>query len=86
MNIVIVGCGNVGFEAAKLLAENNSILLIDRYRPKYLTELLEKEENVFFALGDATDVSVPISPRTPSELNLNTNLDLPIAAPSRRKH
>jgi len=55
MNIVIVGCGNVGFETAKLLAENNSILLIGRYRQKYLTELLEKKENVFFALGDATE-------------------------------
>jgi len=58
MNIVIVGCGNVGFETAKLLAENNSILLISRHRPRYLTEFLERQENVSFALGDATDLSV----------------------------
>ncbi len=58
MNIVIVGCGNVGFETAKLLAENNSILLISHRCPKYLTEFLQRQENVFFALGDATDLSV----------------------------
>lgn len=56
MNIVIVGCGNVGFETAKLLTENNTILLVDRYQPEHLTEFIEKEENVSFARADATDV------------------------------
>lgn len=56
MNIVIVGCGNVGFETAKLLTENNSILLIDRYRWEYLTEFIKKNENVSFTQGDATDL------------------------------
>jgi len=54
---VIVGCGNIGFETAKLLTEDNSILLIDRYRPEYLTELIEENENVFFAQGDALELS-----------------------------
>lgn len=58
MNIVIVGCGNVGFETAKLLAENNSILLIDIQQQENLTEFLEKEKNVYFALGDALDLLV----------------------------
>jgi len=56
-NIVIVGCGNIGYETAKLLTEDNSILLIDQYCPEYLTEFVEENENVFFAQGDVLELS-----------------------------
>lgn len=57
MNIVIVGCGNGGFETARLLAGNNSILLIDWDCPEHLRAPLAKEKNIFFVSADITDLS-----------------------------
>jgi len=41
MNIVIVGCGNVGFGAARRLAPLHNLLLADNRRHEYLGELLK---------------------------------------------
>jgi len=57
MNVVIVGCGNVGFETAKLLSDSHSVLLINRRCPEYLTDFLQQNGNVSFALADATHLS-----------------------------
>jgi len=57
MNVIIVGCGNIGFETVKLLSKGNSILLIDISQPEYIVEFLRKNANVSFARCDATDLS-----------------------------
>lgn len=57
MNIIIIGAGNVGFETAKILAKENSILLVARHLPEYLKEFMDNQENVFFAQGDATSLN-----------------------------
>lgn len=62
MNIVIVGCGYGGLETARLLAGNNSILLIDplgidRDCPEHLRRLLVKERSISFVQVDVTDLS-----------------------------
>ncbi len=55
MNIVIVGCGNIGFEVARCLSETHRVLVISRSCPDYLSELLRKHQNVSFARANATD-------------------------------
>ncbi|MFB0525762.1 MAG: SDR family NAD(P)-dependent oxidoreductase [Phycisphaerae bacterium] len=57
MNIIIMGCGNIGFEAAKLLAEKHSILVVSRRCPDYLQEFLQQNGNVSFMPADATNTS-----------------------------
>jgi short-subunit dehydrogenase len=58
MNIVIVGCGNIGYEAGRLLAESgdHKLLVIDLERPPYAEAFVAKD-NVTFATCDATDFS-----------------------------
>lgn len=54
MKIIIIGVGNIGFEVAKLLTKNNSILLIARNLPEHVRNFMSKHDNIFFAMGDAT--------------------------------
>ena len=56
MNVVIIGCGNIGFETAKLLSESHSVLLINHRCPEYLKDFLQQNNNVSFALADALDL------------------------------
>ena len=58
MNVIIVGCGNIGFEVTKILVRNNSLLLVDCCPHEYLTDFLNSEKNITFAQCDATDISV----------------------------
>lgn len=53
MNIVIVGCGNIGFETAKLIAEEHSILLVDIKRHEQMQTFLNSRQNIHFAQIDA---------------------------------
>lgn len=55
MNILIVGCGNVGFETAKLLCGENTLLLVDIVRPGHMETFLGTERNVSFVAADATN-------------------------------
>ena len=55
MNIVIVGCGNVGFETARLLCGEHSLLLINRSLPAEVARFVGEHGNVSFAQTDATD-------------------------------
>jgi NAD(P)-dependent dehydrogenase (short-subunit alcohol dehydrogenase family) len=57
MNIVIVGCGNIGFETAKRLCQEHKLLLINRSFPDDLEEFVRNNDNVSFSLADATDQS-----------------------------
>jgi len=57
MNIIIMGCGNIGFEVARLLAEKHSILVVSRRCPNYLQEFLQQNGNVSFMPADATNTS-----------------------------
>ena len=54
MNILIIGAGNIGFELAKILPEESSILLIARKIPKYVSAIMKTNSNIHFASGDAT--------------------------------
>lgn len=49
VNVVIVGCGNVGFELAKSLAAAHRLLLVDRARPPHLDELAGRKDVTFCA-------------------------------------
>jgi NAD(P)-dependent dehydrogenase (short-subunit alcohol dehydrogenase family) len=55
MNIVIVGCGNVGFETARLLERKHTVLLINHGRSADLDNFLQHRGDVSFAQADATD-------------------------------
>lgn len=57
MNIVIVGCGNIGFETAKQLCKEHTLLLINRSCPEDLAQFVQNHDNVWFSLADATDQS-----------------------------
>jgi short-subunit dehydrogenase len=56
MTIIIIGIGNIGFEITKLLANNNSILLIARNLPEHVKDYITDYDSIFFAKGDATSV------------------------------
>jgi NAD(P)-dependent dehydrogenase (short-subunit alcohol dehydrogenase family) len=55
VNIVIVGCGNVGFEAARLLCGDHNLLLVNRSLPADVAQFVREHGNVSFARADATD-------------------------------
>ncbi len=55
MNIAIVGCGNVGFETARLLADRHALLLVNRSRPADLARFVDENDRVSFAQADAAD-------------------------------
>ena len=55
MNIAIIGCGNVGFEAARMLCGDHRLLLASRSQPPDIADLVRDHENVSFAPVDATD-------------------------------
>lgn len=57
MNIVIVGCGNIGFETAKQLCKEHTLLLINRSYPDDLEQFVRNHDNVWFSFADATDQS-----------------------------
>jgi len=57
MNIVIVGCGNIGFETAKQLCSEHTLLLINHSCPEDVAQFVQKHDNVWFSLADATDQS-----------------------------
>ena len=55
MNIVIFGCGNIGFETIKLLCRSsNSLVVIDNRKPKYLKGFLKNHHRVHFYQANAT--------------------------------
>ena len=56
VNVVIVGCGNVGFELAKSLAGTHRLLLVDRARPPHLDELAHRSD-VTFCVWNVLDPS-----------------------------
>ena len=56
MNIVIFGCGNVGFETAILLCKDHRVLLVSHRLPTDVAEFVEEHSNISFALADATDL------------------------------
>jgi NAD(P)-dependent dehydrogenase (short-subunit alcohol dehydrogenase family) len=55
MNIVIVGCGNVGFETARMLCRDHRLLLASRSQPPDIADFVRDHENVSFVPVDATD-------------------------------
>jgi NAD(P)-dependent dehydrogenase (short-subunit alcohol dehydrogenase family) len=55
MNVVIVGCGNVGLETARRLCRDHSLLIVSRRRTGDVEDLIRAHGNVSFALADATD-------------------------------
>jgi NAD(P)-dependent dehydrogenase (short-subunit alcohol dehydrogenase family) len=55
MNIVIVGCGNIGLEVAKRLSGEHSLLLMNHSCSEEMSEFIRKHDNVWFSLADATD-------------------------------
>ena len=57
MNIVIVGCGNIGFETAKRLCNEHKLLLINRSCPEDLAQFVRNHDNVWFESADATNPS-----------------------------
>ena len=57
MNIIIVGCGNIGFETAKRLCNGHKLLLINRSCPKDLMQFIRNHDNVWFESDDATNPS-----------------------------
>ena len=57
MNIVIVGCGNIGFETAKRLCDKHKLLLINRSCPEDLAQFVRNHDNVLFSSADATSPS-----------------------------
>jgi NAD(P)-dependent dehydrogenase (short-subunit alcohol dehydrogenase family) len=57
MNIVIVGCGNIGFETAKRLCNGHKLLLINRSCPEDLAQFVRNHDNVWFESADATNPS-----------------------------
>ncbi len=54
MNIVITGCGNIGFETARLLAGDHTILILDIRQLEYLKDLSGPGKDVTFERADAT--------------------------------
>ncbi len=58
MNIVIVGCGNVGFGTALRLASGHNLLLVDNRQPEYLSDLLKRHAGTCsFHQGDVMCLS-----------------------------
>jgi short-subunit dehydrogenase len=57
VNIIIAGCGNVGFETAKLLSKEHKLLLIDLHQPQYIADFIKDKKNILFAQSDATDIA-----------------------------
>jgi len=57
VNVVIVGCGNVGFETARLLGGKHTLLIVNRSYPADLERFVQEHDRVSFALADATDLS-----------------------------
>jgi short-subunit dehydrogenase len=57
MNIVIVGCGNIGFETAKRLCNEHKLLLVNRSCPEDLAQFVRNHDNVWFESADATNPS-----------------------------
>jgi len=57
MNIVIVGCGNIGFETAKWLCNEHKLLLINRSCPEDLAQFVRNHDNVWFESADAANPS-----------------------------
>ena len=57
MNIVIVGCGNIGFETAKRLCNEHKLLLINRSCPEDLAQFVWNHDNVWFESANATNPS-----------------------------
>ena len=54
MNIVIVGCGNIGLETAERLCNEHNLLLINRSCPEDLAQFVRNHDNVWFESADAT--------------------------------
>ena len=55
VNVAIVGCGNIGFETARLLCGRHSLVLINHSCPSELAEWIHQHGEVSFVLGDATN-------------------------------
>jgi len=54
VNIVVVGCGNVGFETVRLMAREHSIFVIDATRPPHLEPLLQSFPEIHLAVCDGS--------------------------------
>ena len=57
MNIVIVGCGNVGLEAAKALVTDHRLLLISRRLSPEVKGFIADHPDAAFAEADAIDIA-----------------------------
>jgi NAD(P)-dependent dehydrogenase (short-subunit alcohol dehydrogenase family) len=55
MNVVIVGCGNVGLETARRLCRGHVLLLVNRSNSPGVQDLLRGYSNLSFVSADATD-------------------------------
>lgn len=55
MNTVVVGCGNIGFETARLLRASHRVLVISRNCPPDSAELFGDGDGASFARADACD-------------------------------
>jgi short-subunit dehydrogenase len=54
MNVILIGCGNIGFETAQLLSSQHEMLIVNNVRPDYIKGLVDKK-NVTYAIADATN-------------------------------
>jgi short-subunit dehydrogenase len=57
MNIIIVGCGNVGFETSKLLSKEHKLMIVDICQHQYITDFIKDNKNVTFMQADATNAA-----------------------------
>ncbi len=57
MNIVIVGCGNVGLETARLLVRDHRLLLVNRTLSEDVNSFVADYPNATFVRADATDLA-----------------------------
>ena len=55
MNVVVVGCGNVGFETVRLLADGHTLLVVSRSYPEDVRRFVDEHASVSFVQADATD-------------------------------
>jgi short-subunit dehydrogenase len=56
VNIIILGCGNIGYEVVlELNNENYDIWVVDIILPEYLKPILETNERIHFIKADATN-------------------------------
>lgn len=54
MNVVILGCGNIGYDCAVQFLDADKLWLLDLRKPVYLEEFLDAHSNAQFVYADAT--------------------------------